>query len=58
MRKAFRILGLDERKDRGVNWSKIFMEIFRSFTELCSFWYGLKELFTLYKLADKAILDN
>ena len=41
------------------------MEIFRSMlhgflplspvslTELCSFWYGLKDLFTLHKLADK-----
>ena len=40
------------------------MEIFRSMlyvffpffsvslTELCSFWYGLKDLFTLHKLAD------
>ena len=46
------------------------MEIFRSMlhgflpfslvslTELCSFWYGLKDLFTLHKLADKVILDN
>ena len=23
-----------------------------SLTELCSFWYGLKDLFTLHKLAD------
>ena len=42
--------------------NKIFMEIFRSMlhsflpfslvslTELCSFWYGLKDLFTLHKL--------
>ena len=29
-RKAFRILGLDERKGRWVTWNKIFMEIFRS----------------------------
>ena len=55
-RKAFRILGLDERKGRWVTWNKIFMEIFRSMlhgflpfspgdlTELCSFWYGLKDL--------------
>ena len=36
----------------GEQWSKIFMEIFRSvsLTELCSFWYGLKDLFTLHKL--------
>ena len=42
----------------GEQWNKIFMEIFRSMsrvflllspvslTELCSFWYGLKDLFT------------
>ena len=30
-----------------------------SLTELCSFWYGLKEdLFTLHKLADKVVLDH
>ena len=52
----------------GEQWNKIFMEIFRSmlhgflplsqvsFTELCSFWYGLKDLFTLHKLADKVVL--
>ena len=46
------------------------MEIFRSIlqgflpfspvslTELCSFWYGLKDLFTLHKLVDKVVLDN
>ena len=44
------------------------MEIFRSLsrgflllspvslTELCSFWYGLKDLFTLHKLAKKLSL--
>ena len=49
----------------GEQCNKIFMEIFRSMlhgflplspvslTELCSFWYGLKDLFTLHKLADK-----
>ena len=26
-----------------------------SLTELCSFWYGLKDLFTLHKLADKVV---
>ena len=52
----------------GRQWNKIFMEIFRSMsrgfllvspvslTELCSFWYGLKDLFTLYKLAKKVVL--
>ena len=27
-----------------------------SLTELCSFWYGLKDLFTLHKLAHKLSL--
>ena len=27
-------------------------------TELCSFWYGLKYLFTLHKLVDKVVFDN
>ena len=47
----------------GGQWNKIFMEISRSMsrgflllspvslTELCSFWYGLKDLFTLHKFA-------
>ena len=47
-----------------------FMEIFRSMsrgfllvspvslTELCSFWYGLKDLFTLHKLVEKVVLDR
>ena len=51
-------------------WDKIFMEIFRSMlhgffslspvslTELCSFWYGLKDLFTLHKLVNKVVLDH
>ena len=54
----------------GEQWNKIFMEIFRSMshgfllvssvslTELCLFWYGLKDLFTLHKLANKVVLDR
>ena len=54
----------------GGQWNKIFMEIYRSIshgffpfspvslTELCSFWYGLKDLFTLHKLAEKVGLDR
>ena len=54
----------------GEQWNKIFMEIFRSMshgflllslvslTELCSFQYGLKDLFTLHKLVDKVVLDH
>ena len=46
------------------------MEIFRSMsrgfllvspvslTELCSFWYGLKDLFTLHMLVKKVVLDH
>ena len=29
-----------------------------SLTELCSFWYDLKDLFTLHKLAKKVVLDR
>ena len=29
-----------------------------SLTELCSFWYDFKDLFTLHKLADKVVLDR
>ena len=69
-RKTFKILGLGERKGRWVKWNKIFMEIFRSMlhgflpfstvslTELCLFWNGLKDLFTLHKLVDKNVLDS
>ena len=54
----------------GGQWHKIFMQIFRvmlhgflpfslvSLTELCSFWYGLKDLFTLPQLADKVALEH
>ena len=60
-----RILELDERKGRLVveqdfhgNFQvdvtcMVFLPFSAvSLTELCSFWYGLKDLFTLYKLAD------
>ena len=68
-KKAFGILGLDKRKGRWVV-EQIFMEIFSSMfhgflpfclvslTELGPFWYGLKHLFTLHKLAGKVIFDN
>ena len=55
----------------GGRWNKIFIEIFKSIlhvfflpfspvflTELCSFWYGLKDLFALHKLVDKVVLDH
>ena len=54
----------------GEQWNKIFMEIFRSMshgflllspvslTKLCSFWYGLKDLFTLLKLPKKVVLER
>ena len=66
-RKAFGILGYSDKvKGKvGGQWNKIFMAIFGSMlqgfcpfspvslTELCSFWYGLKDLFILHKLAVK-----
>ena len=46
----------------GGEWNKIFMEIFRSmlhgllpFSPV--FLYGLKDLFSLHKIADKVALD-
>ena len=66
-RKVFRILGLDERKGRWVveqdfhgNFHIVFFLPFSpvSLAELCSFWCGLKDLFTLPKLADKVVLDH
>ena len=54
----------------GEQCNKIFIEIFRSMsrgffllfpvslTESCSLWYGLKDLFTLHKLAKKVVLDR
>ena len=68
-RKAFRILEIMKGKVGG-KWNKIFMKFLWStlqgflpfspvsLTELCSFWYGLKDLFTLHKLADKVVLDR
>ena len=68
-RKAFRILGLGERKGRWameqdfhgdlpVNLAWFFPFSPVSLTELCSFRYGLEDLFTLHKLADKVGLDR
>ena len=67
--KAFRILELDERKGRWVKqdfhgnfWVNVtwFFLPFSpvSLTESRSFWYGLKDLFTLHKLADKVVLGH
>ena len=54
----------------GEQRNNILMEIFRSMsrcflllspvslTELCSFWYGLKDLLTLHKFAKKVVLDR
>ena len=57
---ACSILGLDKRKSRWVVKQDFGFLPFSpgSFTESCSFWYGLKDLFTLRKLPDKAILDR
>ena len=69
--KAFRIVGLDEREGRlrwvvkkdfhgnfwvNVTWFLPFSPV--SLTESCSFWYGLKDLFTPHKLADKVVWDH
>ena len=72
--KALRILGLEERKvhskvSSGTRFSWKFSGqrymVFLPFSgvsliETCSFWYGLKDLFTLHKLlvADKVVLDH
>ena len=66
--KAFRILELGERKCREVvkqDFMEIFISMLHGFlpfslvslTELGSFWNGLKDLFTLHKLADKVVFD-
>ena len=66
--KAFRILELGKRKCREVvtqDFTEIFSSMLHgflpfslvSFTELSSFWNGLKDLFTLHKLADKVVFD-
>ena len=67
--KAFRILGLGERKGRwaveqdfhGNFWVNVtcFLPFsLVSLTELSTFWYGLKDLFTLPTLMDKVALDH
>ena len=68
-RKALRNSGLDERKGRWVleqdfhgnfqlNVTRFLPFSPVSLTELFSFWYGLKDHFTLHKLADKLILGH
>ena len=68
-RRAFRILGLDERKGRWIveqDFHGNFQVMLHGFlpfslgslTELCPIWYGSKDLFTLHKLADKLVLDH
>ena len=68
--KAFRILELIKRKGKWevkqdfyeiflVNVTRFFcLFLLLSLTELCSFWYDLKDLFTLHKVADKDVLDH
>jgi len=66
--KAFSIFGLDKRKGRwvvekdfqrrfqvNVTW---FFAFFSGLLETCSFWYGLKDLFTLHTLADKLVIGH
>ena len=68
-KKAFRILGLGERKGSWAveqDFHGNFMSMLHGFlpfflvslTELCSFWFALKDPFTLHKLADKVDLDR
>ena len=68
-RKAFRILGLDERKGRWVveqdfhgnfvvNVTLFFASSTLCVTGLSLFWYGLKVLFALHKSAVKVVLDH
>ena len=71
LRKAFRILGLGERKGRWVveqdfhgnfrvkiTWFFIMPFSPVSLTELCLFWHGFKALFTLHTLTDKVVLER
>ena len=48
----------DFHGDFQVNGTWFFASFPVSLTELCSFCYGLKDLFTLHKLADKVVLDR
>ena len=68
-KKALRILiGLDERKGRcsgtRFSWDFLVRSWFflpfslASLTESYSFWYGLKDHFTLHKLTNKVVLDR
>ena len=68
--KPFRILGLDERKGRRVleqdfhgnfvvNVTDGFLPFSpASLTELCSFWYGLKDPLILHQLEYKVFLNH
>ena len=69
--KAFGTIGLDERKCRWVSETRFqgfFWKLYIVFlpfslasislTESCSIRYGLKDLFTLHKLADSVVLDR
>ena len=49
---------LDFQENFRVNVTSFFFLHFSpvSLTESYSFWYGLKDLFTLHKLADKVVL--
>ena len=35
-----------------------FFAFFSGLLETCSFWYGLKDLYTLHTLADKVVMDR
>ena len=57
-RKAFRILGLGERKGRRAIEQDFHGDLPFSPVSLIEFWYGLKDLVTLHKVADKVGLDR
>ena len=65
-RRLLRIAGLEERtsshgtinfhEDFRVNITSIFLP--RSFSESCSFWYTLKDLFSLHKLIYPCLMSD
>ena len=52
------VVNQDFQGSMRVNVTWLFAFAFASLTESCLFMYGLKDLFTLQKLADKVVLDH
>ena len=58
-RKCGKVVKKDLHKNFGVKFICVFFALCLAFlTELCYFWYGLKDLFPLHKLDDKVVLDT